>query len=97
MPLVAEPDTVDISFTNATFSSKLLESGDSLITALGFCYGTEPNPTLENDFVTAELQADSTFSASLPDIVQQTRYYVRAFATNSYGTFYSDGSGATFV
>ena len=97
MPLVAEPDTVDISFTSATFSSKLLESGDSLITALGFCYGTEPNPTLENDFVTAELQADSTFSASLPDIVQQTRYYVRAFATNSYGTFYSDGSGATFV
>ena len=97
MPLVAEPDTVEISFTSATFSSKLLESGDSLITALGFCYGTEPNPTLENDFVTAELQADSTFSASLPDIVQQTRYYVRAFATNSYGTFYSDGSGATFV
>lgn len=97
MPLVAEPDTVDISFTSATFFSKLLESGDSLITALGFCYGTEPNPTLENDFVTAELQADSTFSASLPDIVQQTRYYVRAFATNSYGTFYSDGSGATFV
>lgn len=97
MPLVAEPDTVEISFTTATFSSKLLESGDSLITALGFCYGTEPNPTLENDFVTAELQADSTFSASLPDIVQQTRYYVRAFATNSYGTFYSDGSGATFV
>lgn len=97
MPLVAEPDTVDISFTSATFSSKLLESGDSLITALGFCYGTEPNPTLENDFVTAELQANSTFSASLPDIVQQTRYYVRAFATNSYGTFYSDGSGATFV
>lgn len=97
MPLVAEPDTVDISFTSATFSSKLLESGDSLITALGFCYGTEPNPTLDNDFVTAELQADSTFSASLPDIVQQTRYYVRAFATNSYGTFYSDGSGATFV
>ena len=97
MPLVAEPDTVDISFTSATFSSKLLESGDSLITALGFCYGTEPNPTLENDFVTAELQTDSTFSASLPDIVQQTRYYVRAFATNSYGTFYSDGSGATFV
>ena len=97
MPLVAEPDTVEISFTSATFSSKLLESGDSLITALGFCYGTEPNPTLDNDFVTAELQADSTFSASLPDIVQQTRYYVRAFATNSYGTFYSDGSGATFV
>lgn len=97
MPLVAEPDTVDISFTSATFSSKLLESGDSQITALGFCYGTEPNPTLDNDFVTAELQADSTFSASLPDIVQQTRYYVRAFATNSYGTFYSDGSGATFV
>lgn len=97
MPLVAEPDTVDISFTSATFSSKLLESGDSLITALGFCYGTEPNPTLENNVVTAELQADSTFSASLPDIVQQTRYYVRAFATNSYGTFYSDGSGATFV
>lgn len=97
MPLVAEPDTVEISFTSATFSSKLLESGDSLITALGFCYGTEPNPTLENDFVTAELQADSTFSASLPDIVQQTRYYVRAFATNSYGTFYSDRSGATFV
>ena len=97
MPLVAEPDTVEISFTSATFSSKLLESGDSLITALGFCYGTEPNPTLENDFVTAELQADSTFSASLPDIVQQTRYYVRAFTTNSYGTFYSDGSGATFV
>lgn len=97
MPLVAEPDTVEISFTSATFSSKLLESGDSQITALGFCYGTEPNPTLENDFVTAELQADSTFSASLPDIVQQTRYYIRAFATNSYGTFYSDGSGATFV
>ena len=97
MPFVAEPDTVSIDFTTATFTSKLLENGDSSILSIGFCYGTEPRPTLDNLSVEAELQSDSTFTASLEGLVQQTRYYVRAYATNCYGTFYSDGSGASFV
>lgn len=96
IPVVAEPDTVSIGFTSATFTSKLLESGDTEITAIGFCYGTSPDPTLDNGYVLAELQADSTFTASI-EVEQQTIYYVRAFATNSYGTVYSDGSGVSFI
>lgn len=96
IPVVAEPDTVSIGFTSATFTSKLLEAGDTEITAIGFCYGTSPTPTLDNGYVLAELQADSTFTASI-EVEQQTLYYVRAFATNSYGTVYSDGSGVSFI
>lgn len=90
-PSVEIPDTVKISFTEAVFSSSLISSGDSAVKQVGFCYATKKSPDLDSMHVVAELQPDGKFSATLTGIEPQKQYYVRAFATNHYGTSYSEG------
>lgn len=66
------------------FSAQLLSDGGQA-PALGFCYGTSPNPTL-NDFTVA---ANNSFSASI-SLPPNTTYYVRAYAINLGGTSYGN-------
>lgn len=94
---VARLDTVSISFTEAVFSAVLEETGDSAVTSVGFCYGTEKTPDLKSSVVKAGLQPDGSFSAALPGLDPQSQYYVRAFAINHYGTVYTEGDGLPFV
>ena len=96
-PAVEVPDTVEISFTEAVFSSSLISNGDSTVKQVGFCYATKKSPNLDSMHVFAELQPDGKFTASLKDLEPQKQYYVRAFATNHYGTSYSEGDGIPFV
>lgn len=96
-PIVEIPDTVEISFTEAVFSSSIISNGDSTVKQVGFCYATKKSPNLDSMHVFAELQPDGKFTASLKDLEPQKQYYVRAFATNHYGTSYSEGDGIPFV
>ena len=86
-------DTLSVSEVTATtvvISCALLNNGGESITALGVCYGVNHSPTLEDaTVVNAELD-DLKFSVRLNDLQKGTTYYVRAYATNSHGTVYSD-------
>ena len=80
----------DVTATSAVISGALLNNGGESITALGICYGVNQSPTLEDaTVVNAELDG-LKFSVLLNDLQKGTMYYVRAYATNSHGTVYSD-------
>ena len=71
-----------------------LYSSDTLITR-GLCWSTEPNPTLNDNTITNGIANGGTFSATLSSLTGNTVYYVRAYASNSFGTVY--GRQRTFT
>lgn len=71
-----------------------LYSSDTLITS-GLCWSTEPNPTLNDNTITNGIANGGTFSATLSSLTGNTVYYVRAYASNSFGTVY--GRQRTFT
>ena len=59
------------------------------VTERGFCYSTYPNPTIYDNYIAAG-SGTGTYTATLPDLVIGTMYYVKAYATNDLGTTYGE-------
>lgn len=76
--------------TSLTLSATIESDGGGEITERGFCYSSKnAMPNVNNDKVVAE--GDSyNFSAKLNGLLENTTYYVRAYAVNSQGVAYSD-------
>lgn len=96
LPTVTTNSIEVISDTSACCVGEIVDNGNADITAKGFCWSTEQNPTLEdNSIAGAELlsrnePANNYFSAELSGLTAATEYYVRAYATNSEGTAYGE-------
>lgn len=103
-PLFSSMSLMGKGYTSATFRAILQSTGDSDITECGFCYSSvQTLPSLEDEpsvtmRVPCEILSDSVMNGVLENLKQQTTYYVRAYATNSFGTTYSgDGKSAIKV
>lgn len=86
LPTVTTNSVNDITETSAFCVGAIVDNGNADIIAKGFCFGTEQNPTLENNVVAA----DEFFTATLTELTAATEYYVRAYATNSEGSAYGE-------
>jgi hypothetical protein len=87
LPNVTTTTVTSITATSAISGGNVTSQGGSIVTARGVCYGTSPNPTLSNSFTTNSA-GTGTFTSNLTGLTQNTTYYVRAYATNSFGTAY---------
>jgi hypothetical protein len=77
--------TADSARTGGTISS----NGGATITASGICWSTAPTPTIANEKTTGNT-ATGSFTAFCTNLSPETKYYVRAYATNSAGTSYGE-------
>ena len=78
-----------ITETTAACGGNVVSDGGATVTARGVCWSTSAGPTLSNSF-TSDGSGNGTFSSSLTGLTSGTKYYVRAYATNSYGTAYGN-------
>ena len=62
---------------------------DEEVTARGVCWNIDGDPTLEDDFTSDSLGIGS-FVSMLDNLEKNTKYYLRAYATSSYGTGYGN-------
>ena len=77
-----------ITNTSAAISNnKVTDDGGLTVTARGVCYSTTSNPTISNSKVTSG-SGTGSFTCNLTGLTRDTKYYVRAYATNSKGTSY---------
>lgn len=99
LPTVETLGVTEITQTNALCMGDITDNGNATITAKGFCWSTEQSPTLENGFTTEadyrRVEPVPPFYATITDLLANTTYYVRAYATNSAGTAY--GANFCFV
>ena len=88
-PTVTNVQVTNITSTSATGSANVTNSGNATVTERGLCWSTNHNPTTSGSHTAASSGGTGTFSVSLTSLTPGTKYYVRAYATNSAGTAYS--------
>jgi hypothetical protein len=84
--------TVSVSPINAkdAFINVLISDDEGVTpTSRGVCYSTNPNPTTSNQVVNSG-SGLGTFTKNINGLNSGVTYYVRAFATNSTGTYYGN-------
>ena len=79
----------DITKTECVASGSVTNDGGLTISARGICWSTDPPPTIFDNKIT-EGSGTGTFISSITGLTPGTRYYVRAYITNSLNTFYGD-------
>lgn len=78
----------NIGRTTADASASIVETGNASITECGFCWATNPYPTIYDN--KAPCEVGNSFKTKLQDLPLLTTVYVRAYAINSKGTGYSN-------
>jgi len=96
LPVISLTTAVNsITKTTATSGGNVTSDGGAAITARGVCWNTSADPTVSLSTKTSDGTGTSVFSSSLAGLTAGTTYFVRAYATNKYGTSY--GSSLTFT
>ena len=93
-PFILTKSLSSISQTSVICGGEITNIGGANIISNGVCWSTSPNPTLNNYF-TIDLINNEIFESNVTNLLPNTQYYIRAYATNSQGTSY--GSDSTFT
>ena len=81
----------------ATSGGNITTDGGLSITVRGVCWATTANPVATGNHTT-DGSGSGTFTSSITGLTSNTVYHVRAYATNSTGTYYGDDlTFTTFV
>ncbi len=93
-PVVSTSPSTNLMAFNATCNGIIQSPGSTNVTESGFVYSNNPNPFIGGQGVTKvstnPLVGNGNFSVTLNNLTPNTTYYVKAFATNSFGTTYGN-------
>ncbi len=93
LPTIATDSISAITQTSASSGGNITDDGGASVTVRGVCWSTSQNPTTA-DNKTTNGSGIGSFTSSLTGLTANTTYYLRAYATNGYGTGY--GSAILF-
>jgi hypothetical protein len=93
-PVVTTGGVSAITQTTAGCGGNVTGDGGAEVTARGVCFNTSENPETSNS-KTSDGKGTGSFTSTLTSLTPGTKYYVRAYATNSEGTAY--GSQVSFT
>jgi hypothetical protein len=88
-PTLTTSIATSITATSVTIGGSISSDGYLPITQSGVCYSTSSGPTILNSRTT-DGTASGSFTSKLSGLTAGTKYYVRAYATNSAGTSYGN-------
>jgi len=74
---------------SAVILGEMTSNGNAIIINVGACWSTSPNPSISDDHST-EPPSSGTFITTINNLIGGTKYYVKAYATNSVGVGYGD-------
>ena len=78
-----------ITVNSAISGGNITSDGGAAVTARGVCWGTAPSPEVTG-LHTENSTGTGTFVSNLSGLTPNTKYFVRAYATNSAGTAYGN-------
>jgi hypothetical protein len=93
IPTVFKTSATNIAAYSARVGGNITSDGGSPVTASGVVYATTPNPVIFGigvvDSTTNPAVTSGTYFVNPAGLTHSTKYYYRAYATNSVGTAYS--------
>ncbi|MBO5862025.1 MAG: hypothetical protein J6Q88_02700, partial [Bacteroidales bacterium] len=90
LPVLSSVDVSAITSTSATFASTVTDHGGETVSEVGFYYSTEETVDPTTSIKVSQKYAKDSFTFQISDLAIFTKYFVKAYATNSAGTAYSD-------
>ncbi len=81
-------ELLNFTETTATVSGDITSNGGTPVTKSGVCWGSNDNPTIDDNITTDGILDIGQFSSEINTLTSNTKYYVRAYATNIEGTGY---------
>lgn len=87
-PTVSTTTVSDITITTATASSTISDNGSATVTEKGFVLSSTVTVPTVSDTKVISTSAGNAIVSKLSRLSDNTRYYIRAFATNKNGTSY---------
>lgn len=91
LPVVTTDPITDISGSSVVSGVNLINFGGSATSQSGLCWSTSPHPTTADNYTTSPF----SYIATVLGLINNTTYYIRAYAINSSGTGY--GNELTFT
>lgn len=76
--------------TTATVCGQVTSEGTGTLSAFGVCYSTSSNPTIFDNLADRDDTPFIGYNSYLSELLPSTTYYVRAYASNEFGTSYGD-------
>ncbi|PKP30741.1 MAG: hypothetical protein CVU00_13425 [Bacteroidetes bacterium HGW-Bacteroidetes-17] len=90
-PTVTTTIATNVSDVSAKAGGIVINDGNATVTKRGVCWGLTNEPTLENNSgFTMDGAGTGSFVSELDGLSEKTKYYYRAYATNSEGTGYGE-------
>lgn len=93
VPQLSEVTVENVGRTTAYASATITETGNAAVTECGFCWATNPYPTVYDNKVACDV--GTSFKAKIQELPLLTTLYVRAYAINAKGTGYSSDASFT--
>lgn len=90
VPILTTSITEKITPYTVSSGGNITSDGGNSITQRGVCWDTNPNPTIILSTKTNNGSGTGNFSSNITDLLDNTKYYVRSYATNSKGTGYGN-------
>lgn len=87
LPILNTIATSKIGQYSAIYGGVIKSNGGVLVTASGVCWSTSQNPTI-SDNKTNNIAGTDSFTCFITGLIANTKYYLRAYATNVTGTGY---------
>ena len=90
-------DITSITENSAQGGGNVTDDGGNTVTARGVCWSSSSSTPTTSNYKTTNGSGTGSFTSSLTGLRAETNYYVRAYATNSEGTFYGDAISFTTI
>jgi len=92
VPMLSTQAVTNVGLTTATGNGTISGLGETNLTQHGVVWSTVTNPTVELSTKTTQGDASSTstFTSAITGLTANTKYYLKAYVTNTTGTYYGD-------
>jgi exo-beta-1,3-glucanase (GH17 family) len=89
VPTLTTSAITNITGTSATSGGTIISEGSRKVVSRGVCWGPDIDPTISAN-KTTDSAGTGSFKSIISGLKGATKYYIRAYATNSVGTAYGN-------
>ncbi|NOU17214.1 MAG: hypothetical protein HOO91_06610 [Bacteroidales bacterium] len=88
-PVLTTTPCTNLTTKTITSGGNITDDGGLSIAERGICWNTMANPTIDI-IKTSDGSGTGSFTSNIIELTPNTKYFVRAYATNSFGTVYGN-------